>query len=121
MIDNFLNDVSASVVAFLGTIFASTAGYLFGRKKNAQEIFGMQADNEGKEIENADKLVHLYKDALDDLGNRYEKKFHDVTELYDRKIKLLDDEINLHKRIITQLKSENTLLRRKLKEHKINM
>lgn len=35
---------------------------------------------------------------------------------YESKIKLLNDEINLHKRIIAQLKEENTMLRKKLKD-----
>jgi NifU-like protein involved in Fe-S cluster formation len=79
----------------------------------------IEAENTGKEIDNADKLVKLYKEAIDDLGGRYETKFKEITELYENKVKLLQDEINLHKRIIAQLKEENTMLRNKLKDNKI--
>ncbi|RNA63512.1 hypothetical protein D1631_17100 [Chryseobacterium nematophagum] len=101
--------------AFLGAILTGIAGFLFGKKKLQAEIAGMSADNEAKEIENADKLVKLYKEALDDLGNRYEIKFKELSSIYDSKIKLLEDEINLHKRIIAQLKEDNIVLKQKIK------
>ncbi|PIF44936.1 hypothetical protein CLU96_1935 [Chryseobacterium sp. 52] len=101
---------------FIGAILTGFAGFLFGKKKMQAEVDGLSADNEGKEIENADKLVRLYKDAIDDLGSRYELKFKEVTSMYEMKVKLLEDEINLHKRIIIQLKEENTMLRGKIKD-----
>jgi hypothetical protein len=101
---------------FIGAVLTGVAGFLFGKKKMQAEVDGLSADNEGKEIENADKLVKLYKDAIDDLGSRYEVKFKEVTGMYENKIKLLEDEINLHKRIIAQLKEENTMLRTKIKD-----
>ena len=101
---------------FIGAVLTGVAGFLFGKKKMQAEVDGLSADNEGKEIENADKLVKLYKDAIDDLGSRYEVKFKEVTELYENKVKLLNDEINLHKRIVAQLRDENTMLRQKLKD-----
>jgi hypothetical protein len=101
---------------FVGAVLTGIAGFLFGKKKLNAEVAGLDADNEGKEIENADKLVKLYKEAIDDLGVRYEVKFKEVTAMYDSKVKLLEDEINLHKRIIAQLKEENTMLRTKIKD-----
>ncbi|MGH1516923.1 hypothetical protein [Chryseobacterium sp. JK1] len=53
---------------------------------------------------------------MDDLKPRYEEKFKEFSELTDRKVKLLEDEINLHKRINAQLKEENTMLRKKIKD-----
>ncbi|CAA7387098.1 hypothetical protein [Chryseobacterium fistulae] len=105
--------------AFIGAILTGIVGFLFGKKKLQAEVAGMSADNEGKEIENADKLVKLYKEALDDLGNRYEIKFKELSSIYDSKIKLLEDEINLHKRIIAQLKEENIILKQKIKTGEI--
>jgi len=102
--------------AILGALGTALVGFLFGKGRLKAEVAGMDADNEGKEIENADKLVKLYKEAIDDLGNRYEVKFKEVTAMYDSKVKLLEDEINLHKRIIAQLKEENTMLRKKIKD-----
>ena len=45
----------------------------------------------------------------------YEKKFKDIVEMYDRKMKVLEDEIKLHKRMNTALKRENADLKRQLK------
>ncbi|MDR2238153.1 MAG: LPXTG cell wall anchor domain-containing protein [Chryseobacterium sp.] len=102
---------------FLGLMATGLAGFVFGKKKMNAEVAGMDADNEGKEIENADKLVKLYKDALDDLAGRYEVKFKEFSNLAERKIKLLEEEINIQKRINDQLKTENSKLRAKLKEN----
>lgn len=104
---------------FIGAILTGLAGFIFGRRKQNAETETIEAENTGKEIDNADKLVKLYKEAIDDLGGRYETKFKEITELYENKVKLLQDEINLHKRIIAQLKEENTMLRNKLKDNKI--
>ncbi|WP_312398784.1 hypothetical protein [Chryseobacterium sp.] len=101
---------------FLSLIVTGSAGWFFGRRKIDAEVEGIDADNEGKKLENDDKLVNLYKDALDDLGNRYEAKFKEFSEISERKIRLLEEEINIQKRINEQLKAENTLLKEKLKE-----
>lgn len=121
MIELIQNTIFPHIGEFVGAILAGLAGFAFGRKKLNAEVAGMDADNEGKEIENADKLVKLYKDALDDLGNRYELKFKEFSDLSERKVKLLEDEINLHKRINAQLKEENTMLRKKLKDSGITV
>ena len=107
------------LAAFAGAIFTGVAGYVFGRGKLRAETEGLEAENEGKELENADKLVRLYKDAIDDLGSRYEKKYQEVTALYENKVRLLEDELKMHKRIINQLKSEIAALRKRLKENGI--
>ena len=92
---------------FAQALIAGVIGWVFGRKKQNAEVDGLQVDNESKEIDNGSKVVHMYKEAIDDLGIRYEKKFSEVVELYERKVQMLTDEINLHKRIINQLKKEN--------------
>lgn len=116
MIQLFTEHIFPHIGDFIGAILAGVAGFAFGRKKMQAEVDGLSADNEGKEIENADKLVKLYKDALDDLGTRYEAKFKEFSDLAERKVKLLEDEINLHKRINAQLKEENTMLRQKIRD-----
>lgn len=100
--------------------------YLFGagglgmaiveRRKHTAITKGVEADAETKEINNSGKVVDLYKQALDDLAVRYEKKFEEISGLYERKIKVLEDEIKLHKRMVLSLKKENASLRRQLKE-----
>lgn len=115
--EQFISEhIAPHIGTFIGAILTGIAGFLFGKKKLQAEIDGMSADNEGKDIENTEKLVKIYKETIDDLGSRYESKFKEVTEIYESKIKLLNDEINLHKRIIVQLKEENIMLRKKLKD-----
>lgn len=91
-------------------------GYLFERKKNKAIANGLEADADSKDIQNGKDVVTMYKGALDDLNDRYEKKFNDVVEMYDRKLKVLEDEIKLHKRMNTALKRENADLKRQLKD-----
>ncbi|MFC3158979.1 hypothetical protein SAMN05443633_107143 [Chryseobacterium arachidis] len=105
------------IETFLSLIISGLAGWLFGRKKLNAEVQGMDADNEAKKLENDEKLVNLYKDTLDDLGNRYEAKFKEFADISERKIRLLEEEINIQKRINDQLKAENAMLKAKLKEN----
>ncbi|MBB4807472.1 putative membrane protein [Chryseobacterium defluvii] len=99
------------LVTFLGAVLTGIAGFLFGKRKLRAEVAGMNADNEGKEIENADKLVKLYKEVLDDLGGRYEAKFKEFSDLSDKKVLMLQEQIDFQKRINEQLKAENNLLK----------
>lgn len=116
------------IIAFLSAILTGVAGFIFGKRKLRAEVAGMNADNEGKEIENADKLVQLYKETLDDLGNRYEAKFKDFSDLSDKKVLMLQQQIDFQKSINEQLKAENnllkaenTMLKTKLKENGITI
>ena len=116
------------IVGFLGAVLTGLVGFLFGKRKLRAEIAGMNADNEGKEIENADKLVKLYKEILDDLSNRYEAKFKEFSDLSDKKVLMLQEQIDFQKRINEQLKAENnllkaenTMLKTKLKENGITI
>lgn len=116
------------IIAFLSAILTGVAGFIFGKRKLRAEVEGMNADNEGKEIENADKLVQLYKETLDDLGNRYEVKFKDFSDLSDKKVLMLQEQIDFQKSINEQLKAENnllkaenTMLKTKLKENGITI
>lgn len=116
------------IVGFLGALLTGLVGFLFGKRKLRAEVAGMNADNEGKEIENADNLVKLYKEALDDLGSRYEVKFKEFSDLSDKKVLMLQQQIDFQKRINEQLKAENnllkaenTMLKTKLKENGITI
>ena len=112
---NFIQENIGQILGYLfgaGGVFA----FIFERRKNKAETKGVEADAETKEINNSGKVVDLYKQALDDLEGRYEKKYQEITALYERKIKVLESEIKLHKRIITDLKRENLELRNKLKD-----
>lgn len=111
----FLTDNLLSILSFLfggGGVLM----WLLEKRRYNETILGMRAENEDKEIDNDAKLLGIYRDSLDDLGNRYEAKFKDVAETYERKIKLLEEEINLRERIILSLKRENRDLKKRIKD-----
>jgi hypothetical protein len=61
------------------------------------------------EIENGSNVVKMYKDALDDLPPRYEKKFNDLNELFEQKVQILKEEIDF-------LKKERDLWKKKFND-----
>jgi hypothetical protein len=134
---NFITDNLALIFSTLfggGTLTA----YIFERKKNNAVTKGVEADVSTKEIDNSTKVIELYKNSLDDLEKRYENKYVEITNffekrvtmlkeeiehiegLYARKNKLLEDEIKLKNRFITGLKKEVADLRRQLKNAENN-
>lgn len=86
--------------------------FIFAKSKYKQEVEklrfeALQAQKlaETTDIENGSKVVDLYKEALDDLGIRYEEKYKHVEEmsknisdLFDAKEKTLLQEIEYHKK-----------------------
>jgi len=114
------------MIQFLSEHLISLLGFLFGsggillwfleKQKYNETIAGMKAENENKEIDNDGKIISLYQKSLDDLHSRYEIKFKDLVDTYDRKIKLLNEENELQGRIITSLKRENQDLKNRIKE-----
>lgn len=113
------------MIQFLSEHLISLLGFLFGsggillwfleKQKYNETIAGMKAENENKEIDNDSKIISLYQKSLDDLHTRYELKFKDLVDTYDRKIKLMNEEIELQSRIITSLKRENQDLKNTIK------
>lgn len=98
-------NISILVVTLFGS--GSFIAFIFEKRKNKAVAAGLETDNEAK-------IIKIYVAALDDLGVRYEKKFTEIVEMYERKVKVLEDEIKLHKRINNNLKRENLDLRRQL-------
>lgn len=86
--------------------------FLFTKQKYKQEVeklkvevLAAQKSTETIDIENGTKVVDLYKDALDDLGIRYEEKYkhveqmsRNISDLFDSKEKTLLQEIEYHKK-----------------------
>ena len=108
------------IASFIGALLTGLAGFIFGRKKQNAETESIEVNNDSVEIANVAKIAEVYKNTLDDLGLRYEKKFNEIISLYEQKVKLLHDEINLQKRIIEHLKEENKMLHKKLKDNGIS-
>ena len=104
----------------IATLITGFGGWFFGRRKSNAEASIVEADYESKEIDNGGKIVSMYKEAIDDLGNRYEKKYQEVAAIYDKKIEILEAEIKLQKQIISGLKKENSELKQRIKELESN-
>lgn len=94
---------------FLTAIIAAFCGWFFSRRKQRAEV-------NSSEIDNGAKAVNLYKETLDDLGNRYEKKYQDIVALYNNREKLLRDEIAMLKSKLKMLKQENISLKKRVSE-----
>lgn len=102
------------VVSGIVTMIGGTGyfAFLFTKQKYKQEVeklkvevLAAQKSAETIDIENGSKVVDLYKEALDDLGIRYEEKYKHVEEmsknisnLFDAKEKTLLQEIEYHKK-----------------------
>lgn len=101
-----------NIPQLLGYLFGAGGimAYIFERRRKQAEAQGVEADSRGKEIENKSNLVNVYREALDDFNVRCEKKVLDITELCDRKVQVLNEEIAAHKRINANLRKENSEL-----------
>ncbi|CAA0253542.1 hypothetical protein [Tenacibaculum maritimum] len=99
------------------TTFGQFIPYLFGtggvavaifeRRKNKAITKGVEADAESKEIDNGTKVINIYKEALEDLPKQYEKKYQEITALWEIKVKMLQEEIEL---LETSYQRKNKLL-----------
>tara|TARA_B110000967_G_C18488010_1_gene365402 strand:+ start:92 stop:508 length:417 start_codon:yes stop_codon:yes gene_type:complete len=121
-----MNFITDNIALILTTIFGggSLTAYIFERTKNRAITKGVEADVDSKEIANSSNIINQYKDALEDLPTRYELKYLEMEKLwekkvgmlleeieqlensYQRKTKLLEDEIKLKNKFISGLKRE---------------
>lgn len=110
MIMNEMIVVISGVITMIGG--TGYFAFLFTKQKYKQEVeklkvevLAAQKSAETIDIENGTKVVDLYKDALDDLGIRYEEKYkhveqmsRNISDLFDSKEKTLLQEIEYHKK-----------------------
>ena len=108
--------IMPQIGAFVGVVLTGVAGFFFGKRKLRAETETIEVNNDTIEISNADKIVGMYQKTLDDLQVRYEAKFKEIINLYEEKIKLLQDEISILRRTNKQLKEENEILRKNQKK-----
>lgn len=102
---DFIKEHLSILVATLITASVSGfGGWLYGREKLDAEIQKLKTEVYASEIENKNRIVVLYREAMDDLNQRYEAKFTEMTQLYEHKINLLKEEIILQDRQIQELK-----------------
>lgn len=96
------------IITVIGYVFGA-GGLLFWfleRKKFNAEVDKSLESVKSDRIENDVKLSHHYKEILDDLKERYEKKFIEFEAMWMAKEKLLKDELTLLRRQVKGLKAE---------------
>jgi molecular chaperone GrpE (heat shock protein) len=100
-----MNFLQLYVGEIMTALIAGLVGWFFTRKKQ-------KVDVTTTEIDNAAKMMQMYKDALDDLGDRYENKYNSVAKLYEDKETVLKMEVEyLKKELNLWKKKYNDLLR----------
>lgn len=92
-------EIIGAIVTVIGAITGT--GYFsfaFAKKKYLQEVEKLKVEvlqaqktAETTEIENGTKVVDLYKNALDDLNDRYEKKYQELEASSNKKLAALDE------------------------------
>ena len=60
-------------ITFVGLLLSGWAGWLFGRPKQRVELHA-------SELDNVDKAIHIYREMIDDLGEKYAKAIADLKE-----------------------------------------
>jgi flagellar basal body-associated protein FliL len=107
--DNIILVVGSVITMIGGTGYFT---FLFAKGKYQQEVNKLEVEvlqakkaAETTDIENDSKVVDLYKDALNDLPERYEEKYRHVEEmakqvekLFEKKEAILMQEIDYHKK-----------------------
>lgn len=64
-----LENIETIIASIAGT--GGFLGWFFERRKKKIEYQGAEADVESKEIDNGEKIIDMYKKALDDLTERH--------------------------------------------------
>lgn len=92
-------EIIGTVISIIGAIGGT--GYFsfaFAKSKYLQEVEKMKVEvlqahkaAETTEIENGTKVVDLYKNALDDLNDRYERKYQELEASSNKKLAALDE------------------------------
>jgi hypothetical protein len=107
--------IVSMLTAISGTGFFT---FLFTRSKYKVDVLQGKENVETTVIENDIKLSGHYRNILDDLEQRYEKKYLEFEQMMQRKVKILEEEIQLRDRKIKLLEREITELKRENKQLK---
>lgn len=112
-----MNEIYVAIGGGIGTVIGGFSGWFFRRRYENATAEEKEADAKSKEIDNDIKLANYYKDMLDDLGSRYEKKYADIVSIYDQKAALQQEEISLLKSHKKMLLQENAALKKIIKQY----
>ncbi|WP_291121390.1 hypothetical protein [Empedobacter sp. UBA7248] len=104
-----MNEILITITGLISVGGSAFFGWIFGRRKS-------NAEAQTTEIDNEIRMSNYYKEMLDDLRNRYEKKYQDYEALMNSKEKVLREEVTILNRKIEMLQTENTELRKRVVE-----
>ena len=80
------------LLAFISLFLSTLVGWLFGRRKQ-------QAETQTTELDNVDKAIHIYRQMIDDLSQKYAHAIEELRQAHQR-IKELENTIeNLLKKL----------------------
>ncbi len=105
MMMDLFGDLWGAIISGISVFATGFVGWFFGRRKTKAEVRSAEIDNDVK-------LSKHYAKILDDLEQRYQQRFEDITVLFNQKEKMLKEEIRILKRRIKLLQSENRELRK---------
>lgn len=113
-----MNELIIGLIGVLSTAGSGYFTFLFTRSRYKVDVLQAKENAETTAIDNDIKLSGHYKEILDDLKGRYEKRYLEFEEMMNRKFALLEEElklkdrkIKLQQQEITELKRENRFLK----------
>lgn len=109
--DNMKELFTTYVGEFLTMLTAVFGGWFYKKKKES-------VTNHNSSIDHGARAVNIYKEALEDLGICYEKKYKNIITLYESSEQLLRNEIMELKNKIKILRKENISLKRRIEDLK---
>lgn len=104
-----MNELVIAITGAISIGFSAFFGWFFGRRKITAEAQTIEAGANAIIIDNEIKVSEYYKNMIDDLNPRYEKRFKEYEATVLAKEQLLKEEITL-------LRRENKILKRQLLE-----
>ena len=81
------------LLAFISLFLSTLVGWLFGRRKQ-------QAETQTTELDNVDKAIHIYRQMIDDLSQKYA---HAIEELKKANARIKDLEASVEE-LLAELK-----------------
>lgn len=108
-----MNELILTITGLFSALGTGFIGWFFGRRKTLAEAVGTEIDNDVK-------LSSHYKEILDDLKMRYETRYKEFEDMMNRKVKLLEEEIQLKDRKIKLQRQEIFELRKENRTLKAN-
>ena len=94
------------LLAFISLFLSTLVGWLFGRRKQ-------QAETQTTELDNVDKAIHIYRQMIDDLSQKYAQA---ITELHTAQQRIKELETTIEN-LLSQINATQKSTPRYLSNH----